>query len=222
MLSRPRARCVVCRQPAIFGTSFVATHCEAHKAEDDDNLMERECVSCHLTMVLDVNNKCEYCDTARFETNRLAKQKALMDYLDRKGLRGNSTDIMIDNGACGRERPDRVFDFEDKIVILECDEHQHRDRQCLCEQTRMVNISQAYGGMPVYFVRWNPDSYAALDGQAPEAVGKRHKLVADFLRDIRAGIVSLPDGLLSVVYLYYDGWNGLSDAEWTVLTAYST
>jgi len=88
--------------------------------------------------------------------SRLAKQNDLMNYLDARDLKGVSTDIVIDKGECGKERPDRVYDFGDKIVILECDEYQHRDRQCLCEQTRMVNIGQSFGGIPVYFIRWNP------------------------------------------------------------------
>lgn len=179
-------------------------------------------MSCHLTMVLDKHGRCEFCDPTRFETNRLAKQTALMEYLDRRGLRGNSTDIVIDKGTCGRERPDRIFDFEDKIVILECDEHQHRDRQCLCEQTRMVNITQSYGGIPVYFIRWNPDNYTAPGSGLPDPVPKRHKLVADFLRDIRDGSVPLPHALSAVFYMYYDGWCGMSSGEWISLLAFDT
>lgn len=221
MLTRPRARCVECRKPAMFGKGFIPRHCDAHKSEDDDNLMERECVSCHLPMILDRNGRCEFCDPTRFETARLVKQNALMEYLNRKGLKGNATDIMIDRGACGRERPDRVFEFDDKVVILECDEHQHKDRECLCEQTRMVNLSQAYGGMPVYFVRWNPDNYTSPDERLPEPIGKRHKFVANFLRDIRDNVVQLPSALLAVTYMYYDGWLGVEDMEWTVITPYA-
>ena len=220
MLSRPRAKCIVCRKPALYGQNYIPNHCETHKTSTDDNLMERECVSCHLTMILDKNDKCEFCDPVRFETARLAKQNALMEYLDRKGLKGNSTDIVIDRGICGKERPDRVFDFDDKIVILECDEHQHKDRQCVCEQTRMVNISQSYGGMPVYFLRWNPDNYTSVDGKLPDPVVKRHKIVADYIRDIRDNVVELPKALLSVFYMYYDGWTNVSETEWSVLTPF--
>lgn len=220
MITRPRAKCVVCRKPAQYGQYYIPKHCETHKCEQDDNLMERECISCHLTMILDKNGKCEYCDPVRFQTARLAKQNALMEYLDHRGLKGNSTDIVIDRGICGMERPDRVFDFDDKIVILECDEHQHRERQCLCEQTRMVNISQSYGGTPVYFLRWNPDNYTSVDGKLPDLIAKRHKLVADYIRDIRDNKVKLPQGLLSVFYMYYDGWTGLSDTEWSIITPF--
>jgi hypothetical protein len=171
-------------------------------------------------MVLDANNKCEFCDSARFETNRLAKQNALMAYLDKHKLRGNSTDVVIEKGACGRERPDRVFEFDDKVVILECDEHQHKDRPCSCEQTRMVNIGQTFGGTPVYFLRWNPDTYAPGDTRAPEPVARRHKLVADYLHQIEDGLVELPVALVSVLYLYHDGWTTLADATWEVLTPF--
>ena len=218
MLSRPRARCNVCRKPAYYGKSFVPNHCELHRHEDDENLMERECVSCHLVMVLDANNRCEYCDPTRFETNRLAKQNALMDYLNSKGLRGNSTDIVIERGVCGRERPDRVFEDDDKIVVLECDEHQHRERQCECEQTRMVNISQSYGGMPVYFIRWNPDAYVPVDGKAPEPVSKRYSTLAKVLRDVLDNRTPPPLALLAVTYMYYDGWSGI---EWNVITPFA-
>lgn len=217
MITRPKAKCVDCRKPAFYGKGFLPRRCEAHKHDDDENLVERECVSCQLVMVLDKNNKCEYCNPVRFKTNRLAKQNALMEYLDKRGLKGDSTDIVIDRGQCGRERPDRTFDFGDKIIILECDEHQHRDRQCLCEQTRMVNISQSYGGIPVYFIRWNPDHYAC---QRIEPIVKRHKYVADFITELRDNVVSPPNALLAVTYIYYDNWNGY--VRWNVLTPFST
>jgi hypothetical protein len=52
----------------------------------------------------------------------LAKQNTLMDFLDNVGFQGNSTNKIIEGGICGLERPDRVYDFGDKIIILECDE----------------------------------------------------------------------------------------------------
>jgi hypothetical protein len=223
MLTLPRARCLVCRKPAFYGVNYIPRRCETHKAETDQNLIERECVSCNLIMVLDKDDKCEFCVPHTFETNRLAKQNALMAYLDFYGLTGESTDTIVDNGVCGRERPDRWFDFGDKIVVLECDEHQHKDRQCSCEQTRMVNISQAYGGLPVYFIRWNPDPYApSVDTKKQEAIEKRHKIVCSYIRDIERSKIALPRALLSVLYMFHDGWHSLNDAEWEVITPFHT
>ncbi len=142
-----------------------------------------------------------------------------MAYLDTHGFPGVSTDRMIDGGVCGRERPDRVYDYGDKIIILECDEDQHQGRACLCEQTRMVNISQTYGGLPVYFIRWNPDEYEPLDDSFKEEdIARRYKLLVSILKDIQNDKMKLPNALTSALYLYYDGWNGIHEAKWEIVT----
>ncbi len=143
-----------------------------------------------------------------------------MDFLDSKGLHGTTTDTVIDNGVCGKERPDRVFDFEDKIVVLECDEHQHRDRLLECENVRMINISQSFGGIPVYFIRWNPDDYSPIDDSDPLHVSQRHLDLYNFIIGIKNKIVTLPNALLSVFYMFYDGW--YEQLEWLVITHYTS
>jgi len=219
MIRRPNAKCASCKELAIWGTNWVPKHCETHKTSEEQNLVEQPCSSCNMLYVLDKENKCEYCNPASFATARLAKQNALMAYLDARGLKGDSTDVTIDNGICGKERPDRVYDFNDKIVILECDEHQHQERQCLCEQTRMVNIGQSFGGVPVYFIRWNPDDYSPEnDRKIPEEIAKRYKLVGDLVRDIKNNKHTLPQALVSAIYMYYDGWESLLESKWQVLS----
>ena len=115
----------------------------------------------------------------------------------------------------------RVFDFDDKIVILECDENQHRDRACSCEQTRMVNIGQAYGGIPVYFIRWNPDDYSPLNPRKVcEDIKKRYKLVGDYIKSILEKRIKLPVALVSAIYLYFDDWDGIDMQNWELITKY--
>ena len=219
MIKRPSAKCKKCINPAIYGKNFTNLHCETHKDDDDINLVERECKSCHLITLLDKDDYCEYCNPSTFKTARLAKQNALMDYLDSQKLVGVSTDKIV-NPACGKERPDRVFQTDEFILILECDENQHRDRPCSCEQTRMVNIGQAYGGMPVYFIRWNPDNYCPENNRKQcEDIKKRHKLAADMIKNIISKRIELPKALVSAIYLYYDGWNGIVNEEWKTISA---
>ena len=222
MIRRPNAKCEDCKELAIWGMNLTPLHCDEHKTAGEQNLVERTCISCQLVSVLDKNDRCDVCDPETFKRARLAKQNALMAHLDWRGLPGNSTDTTVDGGACGLERPDRVYDFGDKIVILECDEYQHRDRQCLCEQNRMVNIGQSFGGLPVYFLRWNPDSYQIREKrkrQEEEPVAVRHKLVGDLLRDIQEGRECVPPALVAAKYLYYKGWKGLALEEWHILSA---
>ena len=217
MIRRPNAKCChsKCKEMAIWGTNWVPKHCELHRTSDDKNLVERPCANCGLVYVLDDSNKCEYCNPESFEISRLAKQNALMSHLDYLGLVGESTDKKIDNGICGAERPDRVYDLGDKILVLECDENQHQYRACLCEQTRMVNIGQQFGGVPVYFIRFNPDDYSPEnDRKPPEDIKKRYKLLGDLICDIKNNRHSMPRNFVSAIYLYYDGWSSLAETEW--------
>lgn len=218
--SNSKCKSPKCKESAIYGKNLIPTYCEIHKNVDDINFVERECVSCNLIMILDDNNKCEYCNPDSFKTIRLIKQNALMDYLDANNLKGDSTDKIVNGGSCGLERPDRVFDFGDKIVILECDEYQHKNRQCVCEQSRMVNLGQSYGGIPVYFIRWNPDDYKQLNSdKKPDTVLQRHKLVKEFIKDIKQNKLNLPIALVSAFYMYYDEWSGLNNNNWEIITA---
>jgi hypothetical protein len=222
MILKPTAKCSECKELAIWGKGLTPFHCEAHKLDDEINLVERACVSCGLLYILDKDNKCENCTPNAVLSARLAKQTALMNYLDLRELFGNSTDKIIDGGACGKERPDRVYDFGDKIVILECDEHQHKDRNCACEQTRMVNISQSFGGIPVYFIRWNPDEYSPLiSKKRVETITKRHKLCADLILNIKENRVNLPSAYVSAIYLYFDEWSSLAEQKWDIIQAIS-
>jgi hypothetical protein len=195
-----------------------------HKSPDDQNLVENECKSCNLVMILDTDNLCEFCNPKSFQSARLYKQNALFCYLDQRNdlPQPKSTDTTIENGECGKERPDRIYDLGDKILIIECDEHQHRDRPCDCEQTRMVNIAQSYGGIPVYFIRFNPDIYEPEDeNKDPELIYKRHKMLGDLIRDIaNKKHKHLPKSLCSVIYLYFDGWSSIAREKWQTLIDY--
>jgi hypothetical protein len=171
-------------------------------------------------MLLDENGRCEYCNPAAFVSTRLAKQHALMGYLDSRYLTGTSTDKILLDGQCGRERPDRVYELADKILVLECDEDQHKYRSCECEQTRMINIAQSYGGTPVYFIRWNPDKYNSETNCKQASMLQRYKVVGDLIQGIIESRIALPHCLMAVCYLYYDGWANTID--WSIVQALET
>lgn len=226
MIQRSNGKCKesLCIERALYGKHYIALHCEEHKKDDEINLIEKPCVSCQLITVLDSNNRCESCDPSTFQRVQLLKQNALFSFLDniKEHPVADSSDRIVDSGICGRERPDRVYDFGDKIIILECDEEQHRSRPCLCEQTRMVNIGQSFGGIPVYFIRWNPDEY--MDGYGTnknESIRGRYKLVGELIYNIKHQHTILPNALVSALYLYYDGWKGIIEENWKILTEFT-
>jgi hypothetical protein len=218
MIKRSNFKCKLCKKPAVYGNNNIAMHCNDHKSDDEINLIEKECVSCHLVMILDKDGKCEYCNPITFNTVKLAKQTALFNYLDSCKLYGTSTDRIIDGGICGKERPDRIFELDDKIIIIECDENQHKDRNCSCEQIRMINIGNSFGGLPVYFIRWNPDDYIPeLDSTLPDKLEKRYSILSKFLLDIIDNNIKIPIALISTIYMFYDGWDCLATEKWHTL-----
>lgn len=219
MIAFPTAKCKECKKPAMWGKDMKLLHCEEHKEEDELNMVERPCRSCQLPSLLDTNQLCEHCNPESFIRAALAKQKSLMAYLDHRGMYGTTTDKRIDNGSCGNERPDRIFELDDKVVILECDEHQHKDRPCSCEQTRMVNIGQSFGGIPVYFIRFNPDTYQPLQQKEINTpLAQRYQLCGDLIQSILQQTIRLPHALVSSIYLYFDKWNGIQNEEWYIIT----
>ena len=220
MIKRPDSKCLECNKKAIYGKSLEALHCEVHKCTDDNNLLEEKCSSCGLTMILSFDKKCEYCDPDKFKLYKTHKQNELFKYLDLKGLCGKYTDKTIDAGACGKERPDRVFETDAFILVIECDEKQHKHINKECETARMINIGQALGGLPVYFIRFNPDSYKPYKkGMKQEPILSRYELLADLVKSILNGSTILPISFVSALYLYYDEWESLLKANWNTLQA---
>jgi len=55
------------------------------------------------------------------------------------------------------------------------------------------------------------------DRKNPEIISNKYKLVGDLIRDIKNNKHKLPIGLVSVIYLYYDGWNSITDSKWKLL-----
>ena len=83
----------------------------------------------------------------------------------------------------------------------------------------MINIGQSFGGLPVYFIRWNPDDYSSE--KKPEILSKRYKLVGDLIDSIKKRKTVLPNALVSALYMYYDEWKSLAEG-WKVLSEFTS
>jgi len=64
-----------------------------------------------------------------------------------------------DSAACGKHRPDFTFVTDASAVVLEFDEYQHEPYTQSCELARMSDIYLSYRGLPVTFIRYNPDAF---------------------------------------------------------------
>jgi hypothetical protein len=63
------------------------------------------------------------------------------------------------NDGCSNRRPDIYLDLGYQILIIEVDENQHRYVENICENKRMMILSQDVNHRPIVFIRFNPDKY---------------------------------------------------------------
>jgi hypothetical protein len=122
--------------------------------------------------------------------------------------------------TCGGYRPDIYIDCGYFILIIEIDEHQHRPRYISrvvdgvvastvvgtytpeCETVRMLSIVQAEQ-LPVYFVRYNPDT-CTIDGKIIKVSPEKR---CEALRILIESVIKngTPKALMTITYMYYDG-----------------
>lgn len=194
----PRKRCKEknCNTFALYGINS-PLHCEIHKKPKELNLIERKCVSCELFNVLNHEDKCRYCGD--FSQFRLFKQNKVKMFLDKEKIKYDSYDKIIDQGICGKERPDFLIDCNTHFIILEVDESQHKGSKYNCENVRMQNLTYSLG-LPVIFIRYNPDSYIC-EKELTEI--QRHNLLKKMIKELKK---NTPKELLTVYYICYNNF----------------
>ena len=97
---------------------------------------------------------------------------------------------------------------------MEVDEFQHRSRDSDCELARTLNICQDFGGLPVCFIRYNPDGYKDKEGKKGIiSTSKRQEIL---IKWAKKGIREKIEGC-KVKYLFYDNYEE-SDGKYIELT----
>lgn len=134
------------------------------------------------------------------------------------GLEPTSVDRIV-NVECSKERPDALYDLGHTVLIVECDERQHKSATRQVEQCRMRSLSQHFGQARVLFLRFNPDGYKSTGAQA--SLQQRYDTLVRLVREILGGQYATPRAHLAVLYLYYDGWKSLADEQWEILESTS-
>ena len=171
-------------------------------------------------MVICKHDECTYCDPKHFNAYRGAKEREVKLWLNCNNYDVLQHDKMIDKGECIRNRPDFLLESPNKthFVIIEVDEYQHDHYQEECECSRMINISQALG-MPIIFIRYNPDEYKIDNKKKNPAHNTRMKTLQKWLNwTLNKSFDDLQEiGYCSMVQLFYDGWNETSTIYHTLL-----
>jgi hypothetical protein len=147
-----------CEDIAYYGPKGKSSlHCIDHKKEGEVSRGGKPCISCGL-WYYGSYEKCRYC---RPNEQRNGHEFNILSFLkSKKKFSGFTHDKMsADNvKACGRWRPDFVWDLGTHFVVLEVDEKQHKRYGEECERSRELDIACGLG-LPTTFIRFNPDSY---------------------------------------------------------------
>lgn len=208
----------LCGNEAFYGKNksqfylSIPIHCENHKENDEVNLIEIPCKSCGLEYKLNKNNKCINCENEIIQY-KLKKQNQIKKFLDNNNIEYLHNDKSINNGECGKERPDFMFLSKNKLfyIILEVDEEQHKSYKELCECVRMVNIFYSLEGLKVLFIRYNPDDYKVDEKKNKTEITTRLKKLKTYL-NYYLNLSDLPY-FCQTKQLFYDNWIDNYDVE---------
>jgi hypothetical protein len=120
-------------------------------------------------------------------------------------------------GGCSKRRPDVFVDLLTHVVIVECDEKQHKPKSYTpqCERRRKMELFQDVGNRPVVFVRFNPDGYNGGGGCFRDDVDKNGDRVLNVLPEWRVRarelvrvvgehMVTIPKREVTEICLFFD------------------
>lgn len=149
------------------------------------------------------HNVCRKCyNKATGKDSRVETQ--MSEYLDEEfGIEYLiATDNRIYGEKCQKYRPDKLYASPDRVIHVECDEKQHKDRyDHSCEERRISEIYDEFIGKDYVIIRWNPDDYNTSSKLSRK---DRLKLLVDVMKFAQKMIV--PNKII-VIYLFYDKTN---------------
>ena len=212
MIKNPRAKCLKknCNQIAIYGLKK-PIHCETHKNDNDIDLVERKCKNCGRLDVL-INDICvNFCSAdekaKEIKKYQKVKEKRVLQILSSEYRHPDEYNKSVDYSCGGKNSEEKEigYDFGTHKVFIEVDESQHKSYCELGEVGRMKNIFMNEGGVPVLFIRYNPDNFYINNKRVNLSQAKREEKLIKWIKyyenfdNIKYN--------LSVHYLFYDNTN---------------
>ena len=181
----------------------------------NNNKYEGYCLRCYIYMFPEKEISCNYKTKETCIREFIIKEFPVYDWVH---------DKCIYKGTSLR-RPDHFLDIGEQIIIIETDENQHVDYNCLCENKRIMQLSQDVNHKPIIFIRFNPDEYNSLDnkkftscwginslGLCVIKKNKKSELERrlSVLKDtINYWIHNKTSKTIEIIHLFYDGFHSI-------------
>jgi hypothetical protein len=183
--------------------SKTGTHCVTHKLPGHVPTNTNPCSSCGLPYQIKKGSLCRNCDPA-VQRNKNLREEKIKTFLSARfaGLEYRH-DKGIPDRFCKevRSRPNFLFDCGTHLVELEVDQFEHRNYEEGCELARQYNIVAATG-LPVHFIRYNPDGFSIDGSNVRLGEKRRHDLLE---RELKSALAQAPEGgeMVRIVHLFY-------------------
>lgn len=222
MIMNPRSKCRIksCNNTARYGVSF-PLHCELHIKDNDIDLVERKCIKCGKLDILNEKKLCmNFCVADEkykmYQKHQKRDENRILELLVKNiEQQPTLTDSIVQNDCGDRERPDIIYDCKTHHVIVEIDEHQHKQYCTDGDVKRMKNIfMNQYGGSPVIFIRYNPHSFK--DDKNTQVKIPQTERETTLIKWVKKLMTDIPQYLCSVVYLFYDGYTLFDKRKWVL------
>ena len=190
-------RCIKCKY-----VSNVKTSLEMHMSIEHD-IGDKQCEFCSSNVFELITFKgnfiCKACHL-KITGKNSRSETTMSEYLDENF--GSDfcicSNTKINGETCSKYRPDKLYSSPDRILHVECDEHQHRNKyQYSCEEQRISNIYDEFPGKDYIVIRWNPDEYT----MGSMIMEDRLKLLVDVMNKYS----QIPiDGKILIIYMFYN------------------
>ncbi len=213
MVFYPTARCIIkgCREFATSGKARKRQHCSDHAQPGEISFAKQLCACGEMTMLSPKSQLCVGCDPKYSMVKRVKmEENAVRCLLVHNGYKHFVYDRALPDNCGMTYRPDFLFEKPGFFVILEVDEHQHKNYQCVgqcicdvkplceCEYKRMREIT-FINTIPTLFIRFNPHKYKTKGSM--KSIAARHD---ELLRVLKQSLIDGPKARCEVKYLFYD------------------
>lgn len=183
------------------------SRCAAHRTNQMIDIVTPKCVGCGLFVVNTRKNyRCFYCSegTASMRKNERTIFSVLEENFSEYPFLWNCVFPQDTSCALAKYRPDFTFDRGSYYLIIECDEDAHSQYDITCERKRMYEITGGLG-LPVIFVRYNPDSPCDRETKKRQLVSTVEKYLTMNSEEL------FQKSTIIVHYLFYDSMNETSE-----------
>lgn len=199
-----------------------AKFCITHKSNDMVDVAHVKCKSelCDTRPSAKYDGYCLYCYVHLFpdkevSRNYKTKEQAVLDFIKAQFPKIDWVHDKIVGKSL--KRPDILANLDDKVIIIEIDENQHQSYQDICENKRLMQISQDLNHKNMVLIRFNPDKYtdrATINPSCWKLNKKGLSVISDekmwtqrldTLKDkVKSYIKQKPTKMIEIVQLFFD------------------